>query len=389
MQEDKKIPIVLVGHFPPSWRKMEEGSSIAGNQVQRRILSEIERLEVECINVKCYSMTPMPCWPRGTLLSRSEREESIEFIGYLNLPIIKHIVFSARLAARLLVSKPRLCLQYNSYLFENLGLIVLRLLRRSVALAIIIQDVNYVRENQLMTRAGLKSILELASLSAAKHFDVIVPISSSIVSDFGICPAKSFIFQGGITDYAEELIAKRPSALDDIAVFAGALERHNGVDRLIDYWLRSDVRFPLHILGRGSLELRVAEAASRSDRIVFHGFQSEGDVLRWQMKARWNLCLRYSDDINQKYFFPSKLFNILCAPGMTIVNDFDGLNGDLKKYLHVVKDDLSDLANVLLSTADLLDAAVVDRRREALRLNCSWASCIKRIVEFSGILAGS
>lgn len=369
----------FVGHFAPLSQALEQASSVAGNQVQRQIFQEFsQQCGVE--RAVCYVMTPQSFWPHGPFIARSLTEGAMEFIGYLNLPVLKHLIFALRLLVRLLVARPQFCLQYNSYLFENLALLLFRLCHRGSAIAIIIQDIHVLTGVPLLSKRGLRSLSERTSLRLAKRFDMIVPISSAIVTDFHFAPSKCFVFQGGITEFAVQIMRGPEQQLQEIGVFAGGLERHNGIDRLVDQWLASGIEQPLHVFGRGSLERHVEQAARQSDRIVFHGFQPEHVVLAWQLKARWNFCLRYSLGLNQTYFFPSKLFNILCAPGAVVVNDFHALPETVRDYLCVVSDDLSDLAEHLPAAASLSSPDCARVRREIVRSKHSWHSCIGQIV---------
>lgn len=373
------MKVAFVGHFAPLSQALEQASSVAGNQVQRQILQELVQ-QCGTGRTVCYSMTPQPFWPYGPFVSRSVSEGSKKFIGYINLPVLKHVVFALRMLVRLLVVRPQLCLQYNSYLFENLALLLFRMSCRGTAIAIIIQDVHVAARASLLTKSGLRSFSERISLRLAKRFNMITPISSEIITDFRFASSKCMVFQGGITEFAVEVMSGPEQELADIGVFAGGLEPHNGIDRLVDQWLASGIAHPLHVFGRGSLERHVEQATQRSDRIVFHGFQPEHVVLAWQRKARWNFCLRYSVGLNQTYFFPSKLFNILCAPGAVVVNDFHALPATVRDYLCVVSDDLSGLAECLPVAAALSSPACVRSRRKVVLTMHSWHSCIGQII---------
>ncbi len=370
---------VFIGHLSPAADFGDLAVSAAGNQVQRQIIKELQ--DQTGGDVICYAMSPAPAWPRGGLISRSRHENSVEFIGYLNVPVLKHLVFSGRLLVRLIRSRPKLCLQYNSYFFENLILLLFRLLKPVCSLVIIIQDIHVERGVFLFSRRGLRSFSEWLSLGLSRFFDLVVPISSSIISDFRFDPARCFVFQGGFTAFAAQLKGDLQGSLADIGVFAGSLEPHNGIDRLVNQWLACRIEHTLHVFGRGSLQNLVELAAKRSRTIVFHGWQPEEIILQWQLKARWNFCLRYSQGLNQEYFFPSKLFNIMCAPGAVVGNDFHGLPAAFREYIGFVSDDLSDLPNVLAHAAKISSPARVAQRREIVKTEHSWQSCIDQIIK--------
>lgn len=371
---------IFVGHFSSFCQSLKGASSTAGNQVQRQIMKELS-LKCGAENVISYSMMPLPSWPRGPIISRSLIEESVKFLGYLNLPVLKHVVFAFRLFGRLMTKRPQLCLQYNSYFFENVSLLLYRLCRPDCVLSIFIQDIHVNPLARILSKPGLRSLSERSSICLARRFNMILPISEAIVNDFRMDHNKCEIFTGGLTDFALKLMQESErQTLVNIGVFAGALEPHNGIDRLIDQWIACGVQWPLHVFGRGSLSGYVRQASERSKKIIFHDFQPEHIILEWQSKARWNFCLRYSDGLNQTYFFPSKLFNIACAAGAVMVNDFHGLPGALRDHLCILADDLSDLPTQLAMSADLTRYENVGIRHEIIKEEYSWEKCIAKIV---------
>lgn len=373
--------MVFVGHFSPLSNSTGEASSTAGNQVQRQILKELG-LRSGSEDVVTYSMVPMSAWPRGPLISRSLIEGPDVFPAYVNLPILKHMVFALRLLVKLIWNRPQLCLQYNSYLFENLTLLLYRLLRPSCGLVIFIQDIHVSPNAKLLSKSGLRSFSERVSLWLARRFNTIVPISEAIAKDFCMDRDKCFVFQGGVTDFALKLMqASEQQPLLDIAVFAGSLEPHNGIDRLVDRWIDCEVQWPLHIFGRGSLLEYVKLAAEGSERIVFHDFQPEDVILEWQSKARWNFCLRYSDGLDERYFFPSKLFNISCTSGVVIANDFQGIPDSLREHLCIVANDLSDLPASLATSIEPTQVEKAQMRHQLVMNQYSWGKCIEKIIE--------
>src|SRR5690606_13457629 len=97
----------------------------------------------------------------------------------------------------------------------------------------------------------------------------------------------------------------------------------------------------------------------------------------------WNFCLRYAVGINTNYFFPSKLFNVVSAPGSVIVNNFRGLPASLCEFLFVVADDLSNLPEVLMRAESSTNQELVSKRRKILLSSYSWRGCISRIFSAS------
>ncbi|WP_213956027.1 hypothetical protein [Variovorax sp. dw_954] len=279
-------------------------------------------------------------------------------------------------------AKPDVCIQYNSYFFENLVLLIYRAIRAKVALAIIIQDLHIDLSVGVFSKRGLRSISQRLAFWLARTFDLIVPISASIVDDFRLDSSKCIIFQGGITKFANDLMLGERPVSQAIGVFAGALESYNGVDLLVQQWLGQKIGYPLHIFGRGRLAEFVSSAATESSHIVYHGFLDEQSVLGWQQVARWNFCFRYSIGLNQDYFFPSKLFNVACAPGALVVNNFNSLPEGIKNHSCVVADDMSNLSLQMRESLTSVGVLEARERRNYVLSNHSWAACIDQMFRF-------
>jgi glycosyltransferase involved in cell wall biosynthesis len=371
--------VAFLGHFAPIIRSSERASSVAGNQVQRQIFENICQINSGGKNM-CYAMEPKPAWPDGPIIVKSEYEESISFIGYVNIPILKHVIFAIRLLVLLIINRYDFCLQYNSYVFENLALIISRNSGLVKRIAIIVQDIHVVSDVGFLSKCQLRSCIEYASLVLARRFNTIVPINKAIIDDFHLPRNRCLVFKGGATRFALEIIEMAPVFLEDYGVFAGALEPYNGVNRLIEKWIADKIQYPLHIFGRGSLTQYVEQKSKENSSIIYHGFQPEKTIMEWQKRAMWNFCLRYSIGINESYFFPSKFFNIVCSEGVPMVNNFDGLDGCICNYVGILRDDLTDLSSKLEACRSLADRNSVSKRREIIISQYSWNNCVKKIL---------
>jgi glycosyltransferase involved in cell wall biosynthesis len=214
-----------------------------------------------------------------------------------------------------------------------------------------------------------------------RALDALVPISKRIRDDFHFDPAKTIVFSGGLTRQGRELMRRGSGEIKLYAVFAGALEKYNGIDRLVERWSGSGLDMDLHVFGRGSCEAIVRAASNRCPRIVFHGFQPEAEVTEWQARALATFCLRYSFGIDACYFFPSKLINALSAPGAVVVNSFDGFPACLADACFMIDDNLDCLEDCIASIRpnDALEKQRLQRRKW-LREECDWQTLIQELV---------
>lgn len=368
--------LVFVGHFAPPSEALRPGSSIPGNEVQRTLVDQF-RLQWGRDRVVACVMNPHPAWPRGPLFVRSKAQDGISFLGYMNLPVLKHIVFAISLFCFLVAKNVAIVCQYNSYLSENIAILIARSIKRFKCAAYI-QDVFIVRGSTSIATI-IRSMSERLSLRLLGAMDLVVGVSLAIRDDFKIPPSRFVLFQGAPTTIGYRLLPEPTGNLEPIAVFAGALEPYNGIDRLIKRWVTERQPWTLHVFGRGSWESAIRDAASAERNVVFHGLQPPATVIEFQKRASWSFCLRYSTGIDERYFFPSKFFDAGCAPGVLVTNDFFGVPDALRPYLAIVEDDLGDLRSVLERTSSSLEQRT-EARRALLQEKFSWQASVAEVL---------
>lgn len=370
---------LFVGHFAPlrfgSWPA--EVGSIAGNQVQREIINELSLNEAVSAT-EAISLRPLASWPKARAFVPKAREEGIVFPAFLNLPVLKNLLFSIALFRSLLRARPEVVIAYNSYVFENIAvLLYVKLAGGRTRTAIILQDVH---TDGASLRGRIRGVYERVGLRLARYFNLAAPVTRHIVADFGLNRSRCLIFPGGATD-AARVVSQRSVSLRDIAVFAGALTPYNGVDVLVEEWIRQGIPHDLHIFGRGALDDELRKLAQGQDNIHIHGLVPEQDVARWLARARWNFCFRLSRGIDQRYFFPSKFFTLACAPGAMITNESFEAPPDLKRFTHVISDDAHDLLHQLHLARESCDEAAATNRKVHVLTYYTWKRAIASILD--------
>lgn len=362
--------VLFVGHFSKNGASKNSAASIAGDLVQRQIINESQDL----LGDKFYylSMEPCQCWPRGPVWIKGEKNlDNGFFPPVLNLPLLKGIFFSIFLLSFCVRNKPKIVLQYNSYLFENITLLLLRLIIKAKVVAIV-QDL---RVGSAFSRAA--GVYDRLSNIFLRLFDLVVPVSKKLALDLRLREDRYLLFPGGVTALGKRML-RIEKHTENYAVFAGALEPHNGILRLLSAWENNSINIILHVFGRGSLAADVIHAASGNENIIYHGFMPQEEVAVWQSVARFNICLRYSEGLQEEYFFPSKFFNIACCPGLLVCNDFKNLPPVISEGLVILESELSDVAVLeKLEDEDIMRAARI--RRAAISDAYSWGKILNRI----------
>lgn len=362
------VKSLFIGQF--SQGGITAASSAAGDIVQAQIIEEIEKLSItEESQFLC--MAPNPCWPRGKIFHKGKKVAAGRFISYLNLPVIKNIVFSLQIFLTILKIKPDIITQYNSYLWENITLLFSRFLFGK-KIVCIVQDIRVTGDFSF--RAKLNDKL---SCSLLKYFNFTIPVSEALARYLKLREESYLVFEGGVTSFGFEAI-KVKEYEEEYAVYAGALEKYNGVDRLIKVWNEFSIPLDLHIFGSGRLETEVKELSKHCNNIIYHGLVSQGEVLEWQKKSKYNFCFRYSDGLNQDFFFPSKFFNVSLCPGLLICNDFNGVPEITRNSPGYIGQDINNINKIVkLNSNEIRKSA--DFIRERIIIDYSWSRILNLV----------
>lgn len=376
MIKHKNMKVCFVGSFNLEFNLTNTADSPAGNQVQIKIIEELIQYYGRD-SVCTLSINPHRSWPFGPLYVQSQSQFNNKPFVYLNISVIKTILFSYRLFKYLYKDNVDIVFKYNISFPEAIALRAIKWLKKNVFICIILQDINY-------PQYGLKivpGLFECWAVRLCSGFDFIVPITSATIKDFKLPESRSVVFNGGISRQTESIITltkfrNEELPKEDFAVFAGALEQYNGIDMLIEEWIRSKIPIKLHIFGKGSLSNTIATAASGSDTIIYHGFVSEEEVSRWHVLANYNICLRYPKGIVENYFFPSKFFNIVAAPGSVVTNYFTNFPESLMPFCSIVRHDLLNLHLILENRNFAMENNNYNERLKWLDIHCQWSSVV-------------
>lgn len=366
-----RLSVLFIGHFSDEGAYINKFASAAGDIVQRQIVHDAIQLVSEN-NFRYLSMEPQRIWPGGAFYVKGREDNLGAYISYINLPFLKNLIYAFAIFIECIRVRPALVIQYNSYLFENLGILLSASILRTKS-CLILQDIRVGSEFSLAAQ-----LYDKAANYLVRFFDFVMPISKKIADTLKLNEKQFYVFKGGITEQGYELLHCN-IPVENYCVFAGALEAHNGIDRLISLWVTSRIDVDLHVFGRGSLASLVSEGSKRNPHIKFHGFLPHSEVSAWQKKAKYNFCLRYSDGLDEEYFFPSKFFNACCCPGLLIVNNFKNIPDFIVDSRGLINE-IEDIKQLLLLCDKDVGSEALSRRRAVLHEG-SWTAAIKLILK--------
>jgi glycosyltransferase involved in cell wall biosynthesis len=186
------------------------------------------------------------------------------------------------------------------------------------------------------------------------RYDGHMVVADAIAEDF--VPGRPVCrIEGGVVPNAFDAVAK--PAREDVpgpfrVVLSGSLELYNGVDLAIAAAARLPEGFELLIAGSGTQAERVRERVAGSSRIRYLGFLDFGEVLELYRSADLLLNARLTHTMDTRYFFPSKLMELL-ASGTPVLSTCTGhVEQEYGPVLYLLRDETPEaLAGRILDIA--------------------------------------
>jgi glycosyltransferase involved in cell wall biosynthesis len=221
------------------------------------------------------------------------------------------------------------------------------------------------------------------------RFDGLMVVSQATIDD--LAPGRrACVLEGGIAPgpFTAEPV-RRVGHADEQPfriVLAGSLEPFNGVELVLDAFARLPSGYELVVAGSGSMADLVRAHAERDSRIVYQGFLDFEGVLELYRSADLLLNVRLTRAIDTRYFFPSKLMELL-ASGTPVLSTCTGLVEDeYGAVAYLLRDETPEaLASRIEDIAGLpsADRVEVGRRAHAFMLsNKTWTRQAARLADY-------
>ncbi len=354
-------------------------NSPAANQVQLEIIQSIKSCFVNFSLISAMNH-PKRTWPYSNLIQKGQVGNGFKYQGYLNIIFLRDLIIYFRHFILISRLRPAIIFKYNINFFESVFLYTAKLIFNT-KVVVFIQDVSF----QTNEAPFIRKYFEKIAFKITSYFDVIVPITKDIQADFNFKKENCFVFQGGVTSQSRSIILSEINfekvSKSKYVVFAGALEEYNGIKSIVEYWEKNIIEFDLYVYGKGTCENFVVNAAARVSNIKYFGFVPESEIIAAQISSFGNFCLRYSNGIDQKYFFPSKLYNVLACPGKCILNEFLNIPDAIKNSCCILDENSENLKFMLETGFTQMDINNYYSRIDWLCLNANWSLAIENIKE--------
>lgn len=337
--------ILFIGSFSDPSLNDFQGSG-AGAKVQCEIIDALKYQEKDVV---ALVMPEVPSWPKGKLIQQSKCSDVARFLPIINVSFLKRFSFLVQVFFYFVRYRPKSVFYYNASVLTCIFSFILHYFGTSRIL--ILQDVFIPKFERFISLFNPRKILLYFYVKILPFsFDFYIPITGHCITDICLPKEKSVVFPGGVPASRLREFSNSTPLVSNFAVFAGALEDYNGVDMLVNNWPQhEDIEFFLHVFGSGRLSNLVLEKSRLNRNIIFHGFKAPAIVDRYLLKSRINFCFRYSKGIDQRFFFPSKFFDLILLPGYLVCNGFDNIPDVLLDYVTIIDDEFLSLEELILS----------------------------------------
>ncbi len=220
------------------------------------------------------------------------------------------------------------------------------------------------------------------------RFDRHMVVAEAIADDF--FPGRRVcLLEGGV---APDRLGAGPRSRESLdpapfrMVLAGSLEPYNGIRLALAALAILPPDVELVVAGTGSLAGEVQAASGRETRLTHRGFLSFDEVMDLYASADLLLNLRLTADRTTRYFFPSKLMELL-ASGTPVLSTSSGHTASEYGHVLYLLDDETP-AGLARRVLEIRKVAPTDRRALGARARAfmlehkTWARQGARLVAY-------
>ena len=345
-----------------------------------------------------FSLEPMPAFPRGNrLFVRSgsvitRAGHRVRMLPFINLQPLKALTAGAGAFVLLLGwawrnrGRPRVIHCVNLTMPPGLAILAAARLSRSRALASVL---DVWRPGALVPDRWPWRVDFWLQRRLLPRFDGLMVVSKAIADDF--VPGRRYcLLDGGIApDRFHAAPARREPRVPGApfrVVLCGTLDAYNGVELTLEAFDRLPSGFELIVAGKGAFADAARTRARRDPRISYRGFLPFEQVLDLYWSADLLLNPRLTGALDTRYFFPSKLMELL-ASGTPVLSTCTGhVETEYGEVLYLLRDETPDaLANRIREIAAMPESerfALGRRARDLMFTERTWDKQTARLAQY-------
>ena len=271
-----------------------------------------------------------------------------EYISVCNFPIIRHIMLFANSFLKLLLAKRNTVLMYDTLVISaSYGAIIGAKIRGIRCIGI----VTDMPASMLLDKNSIRKRIDHRLIKLADAYVFLTNQMNEILNKKN----KKYIVLEGHADSDMCNRTHKPfSSQKKIVMYAGAISKKYGVDKLCDAFIKvAKPSEELHIYGDGDYANELTQIAHEHSNVLFHGNCPNTEVVEAELNATMLVNPRSSDGEYTKYSFPSKTMEYMASGTPVLAAKLAGIPDEYDDYLFYF-DDLAEngMATALRATLD-------------------------------------
>lgn len=276
---------------------------------------------------------------------KSSFVKNIHNIGFLNLPLIKHISKYLNLynyLSKIKYEEDTTIIIYAIHSPFLKAVFKLKKRNKKIKICLIAPDLpEFMSENKNLFFLFLKKIDNLLINKYLTSIDSFVFLSDKMHEMFEM-NSRPWARVEGI--FMEEIEKKENGANEiqniKVILYSGTLAKRYGIGNLLNaFKMITDSNYRLWICGSGDAQDDIIELAKLDSRVSFLGQLTRPEVLGLQEKATVLINPRTSEGEYTKYSFPSKTMEYLASGTPCILNKLEGIPEEYFKYCFIPDDE--------------------------------------------------
>ena len=316
---------------------------------------------------------------------KEQKEENLcyDHIGFVNIPLIKHIMVGAGFFFRTLKwlintsGKERAIVLDGAYVTVHPFVFAARAFSKCHVSAIFCDIYEYmadVKDASSTEKVSLlRRIVRTITTSMYRKLDSFVLLTeqmSPVVNKLN----KPYIVMEGLVDSNMEEVPNRFEEKESpkTIMYAGALRAQYGLKNLVEGFMAyDDPNVRLSIYGAGDYSEDIAAAAEKDGRIHFGGMISLPEVVEKELYATLLVNSRPTDMEFARYSFPSKNMEYMASGTPLLTTRLPGMPQEYYEYVYTIdgntpEDVTKALARVMSESSETLHEKGMSARRFVL-----------------------
>lgn len=197
---------------------------------------------------------------------------------------------------------------------------------------------------------------------------------------------KPWITVESLPHIEEEIETVPEAASEKYIMYAGGLNRENGIEMLIEAFSMLNINIKLKLCGAGTAEELVKDAVNKNANIEYLGNLPNDEVRKLEKKAVLLVNPRLPDNRLTRYSFPSKTVEYMLSGTPAAITKLDGIPDEYYDYCYCLNS--ASAEEMFRSLSEILDIPEKDRLKTAAAAkqfiidNKSADRQVKRIIAF-------